>query len=229
MKLTYKIYQDEMPENPRTFCEYETGLALYHKRYVLGDEKPLILKNGKRFKTKDLHDLIYNLWIDYATEDEKRTKILECVQSQIKIKDRLSLYKRAYNYYSNSIHNVFERLFNRDLELFQTIDTIELPKAITWLPVYGYDHGSLTINTKKFSCPWDSGFLGIIYSVNPSAELLEFEIKEYDQYLTGNVYWYEIQNENGDVIDSCSGFYGIEQCESAVKRAIEHYNECYHL
>lgn len=30
------------------------------------------------------------------------------------------------------------------------------------LPVYLYDHGGITISTSPFSCPWDSGFFGII-------------------------------------------------------------------
>ncbi|WP_145949595.1 hypothetical protein [Paenibacillus sp. Y412MC10] len=29
------------------------------------------------------------------------------------------------------------------------------------LPVYGYDHGVLTIKTEPFSCPWDSSQLGV--------------------------------------------------------------------
>ena len=33
------------------------------------------------------------------------------------------------------------------------------------LPVYLYDHGGITISTSPFSCPWDSGFFGIIAEI----------------------------------------------------------------
>ena len=35
-------------------------------------------------------------------------------------------------------------------------------KEYVALPVYLYDHSGVTISTSPFSCPWDSGFFGII-------------------------------------------------------------------
>ena len=35
-------------------------------------------------------------------------------------------------------------------------------KQYVALPVYLYEHGGATIATSPFSCPWDSGFFGII-------------------------------------------------------------------
>ena len=32
-------------------------------------------------------------------------------------------------------------------------------------PLYLYDHSGLAISTKPFSCPWDSGQIGVIYEV----------------------------------------------------------------
>ena len=89
--------------------------------------------------------------------------------------------------------------------------------GLVFLPVYMYDHSGVTINTTGFSCPWDSGQTGWIWAkFNPdefaSREALEnalrAEIEEYDHYLRGNVYGYEIEDEDGNFLDSCWGFIG---------------------
>lgn len=75
------------------------------------------------------------------------------------------------------------------------------------LPLYLYDHSGITMRTTPFPCPWDSGQVGFIYvSRKRAAEewgedfidvrvlaCLLAEVEEYDQYLTGDVYEYEIE------------------------------------
>jgi hypothetical protein len=39
----------------------------------------------------------------------------------------------------------------------------QISKHVLILPIYGYEHGGLTIRTSKFLCPWDSGQVGYIY------------------------------------------------------------------
>ena len=36
-------------------------------------------------------------------------------------------------------------------------------KHFAYHKIHAYDHGGITLSTSKFSCPWDSGLLGIIY------------------------------------------------------------------
>lgn len=75
------------------------------------------------------------------------------------------------------------------------------------LPLYLYDHSGITMRTTPFSCPWDSGQVGFIYvsrakaaeewganyiDVRVLAGLLR-EVETYDQYLTGEVYEFEIE------------------------------------
>jgi hypothetical protein len=105
------------------------------------------------------------------------------------------------------------------------------------LPLYLYDHSGITISTSPFSCPWDSGQLGWIYVTKEairkewgkkrvSSQLskiviknLEAEVMEYDQYLTGDIYGFnlidEVLDEDGDLfeeidVDSCWGFFGSD-------------------
>jgi flagellar basal body-associated protein FliL len=106
--------------------------------------------------------------------------------------------------------------------------------------VYLYDHSGLTMNTKGFNCPWDSGQVGWIYAsheqvkaeygaVTPenlkkAESILESEVKLYDYYLTNQCYGFQLFE--GDVeTDSCWGFYGeIRDVQDAVKEYLP--DEC---
>lgn len=90
---------------------------------------------------------------------------------------------------------------------------------IVWEPLYLYDHSNITIATTPFSCPWDSGQVGIIYMTYqelakalgldywaeneakfvPSAEqiakgeaILKGEVAAYDAYIRGDVFGFQI-------------------------------------
>lgn len=104
------------------------------------------------------------------------------------------------------------------------------------LPVYLYDHSGLAVSTAPFSCPWDSGFFGIIAVSlekvrkeygwsNITAkrrarieEYLQGEIKELDDYYHGDVFGYRvIREDTGEETDSCWGYYGTEYLEELKK------------
>ena len=98
------------------------------------------------------------------------------------------------------------------------------------LPVYIYDHSGITINTTGFSCPWDSGIVGFIhcskerarkeYSTNRITKqvrekvlrVFRGEIETLDQYLTGQIYGYTVEDAEGNDVSSCWGFYGMNYC-----------------
>lgn len=100
--------------------------------------------------------------------------------------------------------------------------------AVIILPLYLYDHSGITIQTSPFSDRWDSMQVGFIYCSNndikecflkkDSDEItskilkqaennLLCEVKEYDEYLRGEVYGFILYEDNEEV-DSCWGFYG---------------------
>ena len=106
------------------------------------------------------------------------------------------------------------------------------------LPLYLYDHSGISMSTGRnypFNCPWDSGQVGYIYvsrdkvrkeyewkyitkkRENQIKEYLNNEVKTYDQYLTGDVYGYNVECEKcEEVLDSCWGFYGSEWKENGL-------------
>jgi hypothetical protein len=108
------------------------------------------------------------------------------------------------------------------------------------LPLYLYDHSGLTMSTSAFSCPWDSGQVGVIYMdlakivehwgevedpIKTATDCLVSEVKEYDQYLTGDVYGYIIEDEDGEDLDSCWGFYGFDYAKQEALDAAKHHVE----
>ncbi len=100
------------------------------------------------------------------------------------------------------------------------------------LPLYLYDHSGITMRTGPFNCIFDSGQVGWIVCDNETIErefngdrelaekCLESEVSVYDNYLTGNVYGFIVEetdefDEDGepiwddcDELDSCWGFFG---------------------
>lgn len=98
------------------------------------------------------------------------------------------------------------------------------------LPLYLYDHSGLSMSTGSFSDPWDSGQVGWIYLSEDKARaecipdplaLLRSEVAAYDQYLTGDVWGYEVSDDTGIVLDSCWGYYGADHCVEDARSAAE--------
>lgn len=119
-------------------------------------------------------------------------------------------------------------------------------QAVAVLPVWGYEHGQLTLKAGErdypFSDSWDSGLAGLIY-VTPEAAreafgeaytgeqlaaLMISEVEEYDQYLTGDVWGYVVERlipecehcgceQRWEVEESCWGFYGYEYAEKEAR------------
>lgn len=102
---------------------------------------------------------------------------------------------------------------------------LHYPEGYLVLPLYLYDLGGFTMRTTPFSCGWDSGRVGYIYTsydkireefgeITPELltrveGYLKDEVKTYDQYLKGEVYWFEkIDNFTGECVDSCGRFFG---------------------
>jgi len=117
-------------------------------------------------------------------------------------------------------YKIGDREPNSDDEL----ETVRADETLAVLPVYMYDHSGIALNTKPFSCPWDSGMIGYIFEKigeNETREQVEQrlagDIETYSQYLNGEVFWFKREKKNEcetcshvtwEHIDSCCGFIG---------------------
>lgn len=130
----------------------------------------------------------------------------------------------------------------------------DLPEGSVILPLYLYDHSGITMSTSGFSCPWDSGQVGIIYATpdkireNFSVTEITDEIREkvtaclrseveiYDHFLTGNVWGFVIERSDEcdcchhvewESVDSCWGFIG-DDAKDVLDAMKEHVDAEYH-
>ncbi len=115
------------------------------------------------------------------------------------------------------------------------------------LTLHVYDHSGLTMNTCGFSCPWDSGAVGVIWSTKDglrdstgyteeelfgkerkAEQVLDNEVKDYDCWLRGEVFGVLIEvalpgEECYETVDSCWGYVGLDDaCEQAAAQ-LNHY------
>ena len=117
--------------------------------------------------------------------------------------------------------------------------------AAVVLPLYLFDHSGISIATDSGpfhmadSAGWDWGQVGYIYTTAEALRkeygvaevteevkqraraVLEGEVKVYDQYLRGEVYGWEVLDPQGEVLDSCWGYFGLDDCLEEAKAAAE--------
>lgn len=109
------------------------------------------------------------------------------------------------------------------------------PKTLVCLPLFLMDHSGITMKTSSEtfrmcdSAGWDWGQVGFIYvmkeevekefgknppngkrewTIKKIKEILENEVEVYAQYLTGDVYGWVSEDEDGKHYASCWGYYG---------------------
>jgi hypothetical protein len=109
------------------------------------------------------------------------------------------------------------------------------------IPLYLLDHSGLWIRAGRGfpedSGGWDSGVVGFIYTtpkrirnmyaikhitkekLTQAEKELYREVETYNDYLTGNVYGFIVEDPEGENIDSCWGFYGDEGMKEAYSQA----------
>jgi hypothetical protein len=106
-----------------------------------------------------------------------------------------------------------------------------------------YDHSGITISTSPFGCNWDSGQIGWVfvdekqlklmcgdndYTDEKLSEIIDSDVKTYDQYITGEVYQYTIYeietcslgHTHKNVVESCGSYFGEEECENEGKSVL---------
>jgi hypothetical protein len=102
------------------------------------------------------------------------------------------------------------------------------------VPLWLYDHSGTVYRvgaSNPFSCPWDSGQVGIIAlrksewgrgKGERNAKRLEYAegvAKTYSEWANGECYGYGIEDEDGETLDSCWGYIGMEWVVEAIKEA----------
>jgi len=197
MKTYYriKVEHDANPQNPREDDNLGTMLC-WHRRYILGDEN--------QWKRGEPADAITWLIREVNPGFEYQLQDWYDEQWALRCEPHNEPQRRAA-----------ERELMADYDA--RIDD-EMDRHYTRLPLFLYDHSGITMNTRPFSCPWDSGQVGFIYLSHARAnaelggpeftgqdrawnadkerrviEVLTCEVTTYNQYITGNVYGFTVE------------------------------------
>ena len=198
MKYSTKIEQDINPFNPRTDWDNLAVMSCTHPNYNLGDTEPDL-------SPEKITAIL--MW-----QDGEKDAAIDYCQANI-----------SYPEYGREDQEI--RAWFKDQD------------RIFALPLYLYDHGGISISASRI-CTWDSSAVGYIYLTAKRArdemqwklltkgrikkiyEYLNNEISTYDQYLTGDVYGYIIEDQDCEIIESCWGFFGSDYCQEEADRAV---------
>lgn len=111
---------------------------------------------------------------------------------------RIVIFSNKYKYLAD----------NNDFEDVEEFKDFAKNNEVVYLPIYLLDHGVISISCSSFSCTWDSGQIGYIYTTKEDIMIvygaynedarkianknLINEIEEYNMYLTGDMYRYTL-------------------------------------
>lgn len=209
---TYRIRidYDDSPSSPRENDNLGT-MVCWHGRYNLGDEQPKCSPDEYRLGLTVKYDDTIPEDLSLTREDEL-ADARRCVRHVI---SRIRDYHDPYDY--KRLAEDWEEYRRCTSPNYRTpqqrVDAILDAKYVI-LPLYLYDHSGITISAVPFSCRWDSGQVGFIYTsehaynkamMRPAGtpmnaedtaratRALLAEVEEYDQYLTGDVYGFTIE------------------------------------
>lgn len=108
-------------------------------------------------------------------------------------------------------------------------------KAIHILPVQIYDHSGVRLYVGTTHDRWDGGQVGFVFTTEEQIKksgqesltakeikkILTGEVDIYSKYVNGEVYFSEVKDENGEVVDGGGcGFYSREEAEECAKSTI---------
>lgn len=231
-----KISHDDDPMNPREGgCDPGT-LWCWHSRYNLGDENP--------HKNEDPETAVKSLVGEFNPDFAE--------EAEAWFEERYSKLKPLY---LGTLTREEKQAHKDLLQALADKWSEEFEKHYLALPVYLMDHGGISMSTGSFGDPWDSGQVGFIFiSKKKALETWEYkewcpkveakakaclkeEVKIYDQFLTGDVYGFQIEcydmcfeqvapedvcwdSVEWESVDSCWGFFGADIEHSGMWDAI---------
>ena len=232
------VETDDTPPDPRYDYDGHIGkMMCWHRNYTLGDYKENKFADNEDFLNDLVRENIKNNTLINYVKNKKTSNGLEL---------RYDRHEKMWQLWGT--YYLFPLMSSRDAEFgiieeYEDVtwlvdDIIEaLPQEDKWkllekhaqiifMPLFIYDHSGITMNTCGYSCRWDSGQVGYIYTdrktildlnayyrnkKGKSTKItknnwkkaaylwMEGEVEEYDQYLTGEVYG--IIEEEYDVED----------------------------
>lgn len=188
-----KIYIDEDPPNVRKFCDLLGRFVGAHRNYNIGDA----VVRGTEELAYDVRSML--------REDAER----ELKKQKEGKENRRRFAQEAVLRMTSAIESGDEETMRKAIE-----------KEVILLNVFMYDHGNVSFSTADFKDRWDSGQVGVIYvtkekirheygaritarTVRRVMKYLLGEIEVYSSWASGDVYWFAVEDKDGEDEHSC--------------------------
>lgn len=232
-----KIYSDDSPESPRGWDNVGT-MVCWHKRYALGDKQPScsptewkaalaaefdpgVTARIERMSDKawDRRERLISQGHDSSSRMVKEARAeaeSECDLMIERVLDKHVVMLPLYLYDHSGITMSTGR-FSCPWDsgqvgwIYVTKETIRKEMMRPQPLKKGQKHPDYKLIkhvTKK--------------DIAHAEEHLRNEVKTYDQYLTGDVYGFVIEDMDGEG-DSCWGFFGMDDCIESAKMEVDAY------
>jgi hypothetical protein len=207
MKEEYKgfdieIIHDEAPENPREFEDIFTTMVCWHNRYTLGDENPKCGPDEYKFNRG---------CVEVSVENNDSIRYLNLyLYDHSGITMNVSGFPCPWD--SGQVGFIYMTKKNlRDIGY-------KIPKSATWKtlvdnPWYREDKKPREILTEGFPNDKKITLEGLAY------RFMKNDVKEYDKYISGDVYISRINHPDFDVW--FGGNYNFDEALQAAKDEID--------
>ena len=188
-----------------------------------------ICDDGNMYMVKILQD--HDAWS--PREYDEHFSEMACWHRRYALGDKIDREIDPEEYWQNLVSKFVSDVDTEELSISDCQKLLK--EKIFWMDLYLYDHSGITMSCSKhgnpFTCPWDSGQVGFIWISRKDVEeyygvhgqdwketaesILKDEVKEYDYYLRGDVYGFQLleyvsdgEDSEWEDVDSIWGFYG---------------------
>ena len=218
------LWQDRFAESPREDNDNFGKMVCFHPRYDLGDKHEY--KQPEDFLRRLVLDTvpakdICDAAIAGACETVKLTREQEGEAHAVRALyfkewEVIGLYRPLAGQEADAAEVIVDHMDSSSLLRLAERENIILP-------LFLLDHSGISMSTGDYHDRWDSGQVGWIYTSKAEAaaelgippgdvadkavKLLESEVQEYDSYLQGDCYSFQLF-KGGAQVDSCGGFIG---------------------
>lgn len=86
-----------------------------------------------------------------------------------------------------------------------------------------YEHSGIAVSLRddESGHDWDAGIAGVIFG--ETTDTINAVFEDWRSYIQGEVYYFCIYDQDGELVDSLSGIYGLEYAEQEAKDWIDAY------
>lgn len=234
-------HYDECPDDPRSW-DNPDHMICWHRRYNMGDKhdfaEPI---NLFRFLVQE--EVPREKILEYI----KANKICEVVENPEADEDeRFEMCVHYEDYYGENTEVLYgcatEQEVWNDIDTDTIVDEYFdhsncksiLEDYVFIRPISMYEHSGCTVYYGSPCDRWDSGYIGYGYMTKKEVikgwgesyaetwkeqakSIMDGSMEVYDSYVRGDVYGFVIEDEDGDEVDSCWGFYGDEAVKEQTK------------